>query len=1477
MDRMQNSSSSRYRPASEFDEATLARKREYWRIKKREQRAKLSVLKKERLKEVNTAVCKSRPSAGQLPGTKNGHMAVALGVPGPTLLKSDGTYEAGLYHNPSHNFENISNQGETEGNAGPTVGQICASQEGQPISASQKDRWFQKIKLNNVLPQFPTASSDSRNSLSNAGRKAVGCSSIGAVSGNFSPTKLNGARADSFSQVPAIKIKVQQTGLAHCEDQNEKPVLNGSSSTISPQHNLAPQTGIYLQDYPSGIRVPVQSPGPGNNATMSDVPSFTQIDMLESTIKKEVVDLLPEIGSPTTLNSNNQTVFPKGEELNEKEVVDSVAAAVEPVAAQQASKATACHQRLQDGAERWGPVRSRMQRQKFLESQRIISQRNVRRAFSPAVALSTKNAQRNSMEETDEDRMARKREYWRIKKREQRAKLSGEVKAKMKERDSLLRRVKRYQCILDEMRRARMAAPKSQQSVNIPPSDSETIGGFIKEDGTMTSNIPQASANYRLSEQETLAESHTFSKNLLPVSNYCSGNSVLRKPVEITAPPPLKCATQMKGTSYPNAMTSLNPPRLVSNRARPASNTIPKNLQNTHTTMPQTSNFLRRPHNLQNTYPGLTLLKHRQVVGKQPATPLAPGGLALKRVPTGSSCPTTVPKWHLVPELSEEERMAKKREYWRIKKREQRAKRSARARQTLFQSKYSSVIQRQQSQRILSARRTASLNSLRSISTNRPSSSTLPSKPVIPTSIPDKQANIKQEEEPGPTEDVCGGQDPPDIKPCLSPPPEQPVEQDPSTGMDSQATTLLAVASMKKLLEESLSSVADSNVLPSCKREQVSSEEDVAQVEVKPSLPSLSQAAEGSEIPQEKHHSALGSTPQSAVLHAGEEQSRSCLKPSQVPSTSQAPSCQSLASSQAGSPSSNVKHSHTPLSSPSSTHAPICRQATSSDQPFQLRRVQRLREKRIGQHCCSPVPPRKAVNSPSQPDEDVLRKKREYWKIAKREQRAKKATQEREMRKLVLQGKQPIQRLSQGAPICTVKIHKPELRNVGHNSPPTLHTTNSPPLALSSATGSLTSLEAVTTLPIRKVFTPVKSIPLRCPNAFKNKSPAKDPPGKSSSLPVADSHASLICSTLPYPAGGNSRGIVQSGGAGSAGQLLLVGSQQNRASNPDAPQVKRWQMQVQGSTDAPSSQSSLTKKLPPTSALQVGGTLAQGGAGMLTGRPQTYTPPSCNVLLRVGQEDARKPPDPSKPKTVEELDEDLRKKREYWRVKKKEQRARKAARERELKRQGTTGSSRAILPVKELPESLDTQGQVSDPSPSKASENPQLLPSTSSEYNDQAQLGLTAAGKDELDLGIEAVEEDEGGEEGHEDTPCSEASWRTRFLMDFDPLNQLLVCMVCGEMQHSHSVAGVRGHIEEAHPDTLALEARERQRILEAWDEQVFLRESFFSNQLQQHSAALSGDSLEGPAEVEVMVDLEESPAVTNQSKASKAKSGKKA
>ncbi|TRY58727.1 hypothetical protein DNTS_001275 [Danionella cerebrum] len=80
----------------------------------------------------------------------------------------------------------------------------------------------------------------------------------------------------------------------------------------------------------------------------------------------------------------------------------------------------------------------------------------------------------------------------------------------------------------------------------------------------------------------------------------------------------------------------------------------------------------------------------------------------------------------------------------------------------------------------------------------------------------------------------------------------------------------------------------------------------------------------------------------------------------------------------------------------------------------------------------------------------------------------------------------------------------------------------------------------------------------------------------------------------------------------------------------------------------------------------------------------------------------------------------------------------------------------------------------------------------------------------------------------------SVSEWRDLYLMDFDPVNPLLVCMVCGEQLYSVGVKEVKAHIQELHPRTLSLGNSEHCYILDAWDKQVAVREHFISHQLQQ-------------------------------------------
>lgn len=102
-----------------------------------------------------------------------------------------------------------------------------------------------------------------------------------------------------------------------------------------------------------------------------------------------------------------------------------------------------------------------------------------------------------------------------------------------------------------------------------------------------------------------------------------------------------------------------------------------------------------------------------------------------------------------------------------------------------------------------------------------------------------------------------------------------------------------------------------------------------------------------------------------------------------------------------------------------------------------------------------------------------------------------------------------------------------------------------------------------------------------------------------------------------------------------------------------------------------------------------------------------------------------------------------------------------------------------------------------------------------------------------------------GASEDGEDSPVPDKTWRSCYLMDYDPLNHLLVCIVCGEMQYPPSLARVRAHIDEAHPDSLTMPPMEKQQILAAWDEEVSRRERFFTSQLQRHSGMLADNSNE--------------------------------
>ncbi|KAM4612102.1 uncharacterized protein ACJ7VT_012702 [Polymixia lowei] len=658
---------------------------------------------------------------------------------------------------------------------------------------------------------------------------------------------------------------------------------------------------------------------------------------------------------------------------------------------------------------------------------------------------------------------------------------------------------------------------------------------------------------------------------------------------------------------------------------------------------------------------------------------------------------------------------------------------------------------------------------------------------------------------------------------------------------------------MKKLLEESLSTVTESQSEHigvqtehlSCKTEAEGGvSEEAPEQEMKPNMPVVSLGGED-KVPID-----ADLTLDIKSWQADVEASKT-LAP--LPS-----SAEDLLR-----PPSERSSSPTPSFSCASTEAldgPVC---------SPLRRAQRLRSRKVGhQHCCSPEPPKlhhlpldehhpseeeqqeqqpipqpqhceercppsaqqceKNSSAPTQQQHPTpvaeqssmnsLQKKREYWKLMKRQQRARSKARQKE----------GFRHGESGRRLSPKNIQAPNLVIINHvkpaqgASPPT-----KPALQPKPSTATLTTVHSIPTL---LVVSPTSSNVGQSPDTLQVKPPISS---------VACSPAGEQNETHDEPDGGDA--TVPPSGSRNDGRLLLVENPQEAVKHSAAqPRVRKWTLQEQESADEDAAPA-LPTLTPPDNPLSSINLLPIEPFGQTPGCTATLSPIKISRARSQSPQNAQ--PTPTKlvpistmapPKRVpgESEEEFLRRKREYWRVKKKEQRARKAIRDRELTQRRASNNWRPILPAQG--QGLETQD--SDQWVNSSEESEQLM-STSSE----AELGYftyssyTAPIEDESDVLFNDYDDNDG-----EDGPISDAVWRNRYLMDHDPLNQLLVCMVCGDLQYSHSLEGVRAHIEEAHPDTLNLEALERKRILEAWDEQVSQRERFFTSQLQQRGGALA-------------------------------------
>lgn len=1054
------STSHRYRPAAEYDDATLAQKREYWRTKKREQRARLS----ERREKPTQNIREKKLHDLKAPAVVNSSLSGPFAAFSSPLQINDESYR----------IANISPTLQS----GSTVGDCSVK-----ATESQKERWLQTVKLNKVSPQLPASCSISAKAagVDTAIVKCITASS--AVSRAVTSPTSSGTQLNISSSVPLVRVtritngsstkktpqlRVSMQGASVPETQQKAQValriqpkhlpnnvttgmilvssscvpasikLEGKSMNAAPQSETSQrakgvsnsQLSLESEEERAAKRrehwrikkreqrakvaariakarermqgtermLPrqvAQKPGLVDGTILQQLPSqsFLRVGQKQcptpvktsfTSSKKENDKLQSETGSSTAVNLQADLIKVQNPYKNMATQAAITSDAISVKKPGESQRKLTSNVNLSSVFR--GLTRCKTPRQRFGEAQKIfMNQRSVR-------VFGTRNIPKIDPNDTPEQTIAKRREYWRIKKREQRAKLSMEVKARLKEKDSLMRRVKRYQKILEEMRRAR-ALTQSADSTLIHTS--ETIGGFIKEDGTVTINIPQVPTDHNTAAHKS--EEVTSNTSITEPQDQPDTKRRIIAPIRLNQPPPPLLPAQVK-VSLPLPGQSVNKtPRLLSIRPRTQLESI--TVPNSHSIAIQTVSqlTLTHPQTPQNTVSG----------GSTAGSNL--GGCVMKMA-VSSSAPSVL---SVDPELTDEDRMAKKREYWRIKKREQRAARAARLKQGVLHSRASAALQRKKAQKQVAV---TTVPLCRGLTDHTGNAQPLPNNhvPVTPHA-----SEIKQESESMPAVDLNSQPEQaicPDIKPPTypTPPPAPQPEPDPALNTDSQATTLLAVASMKKLLEESLSTVTE------CKNEKtnikIESTDGASEPEIKPNLPQL--FFEKDEV-----------APMAADLMLE-------IK-SWQPETD--------ASVKAGSPSPHLTDSqqinetlaHLPNPSEAvsqrtcehSSQTPLKYTANpteSSVGPSLPRRTQRLRTKKAGhQNCCPPEPPKlhhlpmdqpqpqqqhfeqqcqaqeqsqnSILPSPQRYGSGVmehsgltsLQRKREYWKLMKRQQRAR--------------------------------------------------------------------------------------------------------------------------------------------------------------------------------------------------------------------------------------------------------------------------------------------------------------------------------------------------------------------------------------------------------------------------------------------------------------------------------------------------------
>ncbi|XP_051754557.1 uncharacterized protein si:dkey-28a3.2 isoform X2 [Ctenopharyngodon idella] len=1680
----------RYQPAAEFDDVTLARKREYWRSKKREQRARKSSAKK-KIGNENLGLC----------------MSVVSDEPALQIPKVD--------NDPSlHNHDISCKLEDSDAPRNSSSSGLSVSECNVTMVPCQKERWFQKTKLNHVLPKFPETSTNSLKGV--MGNKKIKSSFTGSSNTDAKTEAL----CPIGHSVTTTCIEFHSNSTHTQKTKTGMSSLNGKQLATSPQSHVSMVLPVHNnQNKPQNCLKPLTSAECKVHKEQSLVHSHiskrrtcafaskhnTTVAMTEEEmaakrrenwrIKKREqrakrAAKLAQDREGSLGQGQSSCIVNASSPANSKALRGINFNSANPKCLNQQSFGVKCigsrtqlhvqdtkpnHASLSSGILQ--PSSSKSKVPQFAHTQKRHCQEPTRKSFLGA-----------SKVESPEDRHARQKEYWRIKKREQRARLSTAVKAQLKEQSALKHCGRRYHNSFNQMCGVQV------NRAGAFASSSDKIGGFIKEDGTVTvstskttseshdySNVKcvrkvrlqvqvssplysdaqqvtklvSAPCNVSKAHHNSLvksslaggavmgsmtvtiqSETPTEEERITRLREYWRikkreqrasraarlGNGLLRSKVSVlkqreqnkksnkrdsitssitktvaptSAPNPIKeehinppihavfsipeitpCISVIDGkpSPCPTLKSHIEPPAAANHHATTLQAVASmKKLLEESVSIPEDNNATKMHVKCENeplrltkddltsedAKPNITLQQNdllecdvsedtslkdfkmspqafpfedtshhksrnfcqEAADGSHDFSPVAVQPQCINTQKFSDygadpmqSCPSQASQkqqlgesdelqrkreyWRLMKRQqrarkankdagkdankTEEEKIARLREYWMIKKREQRASQAARLGNGLLRSKVSVLKQREQNKK--SNKRDSIISSI--------------TKTVAPTSTP---THIQEHINP-PIHAVFSI---PEITPCISvkdgkpsPCPSLESHIEPPAAANHHATTLQAVASMKKLLEESVSTPEDNNATEmhvKCENEPLLLIKDdlLTSEDAKTDVTLQQIVLLECDVSEDTSLKDIKMSPQAFPF-----EDTSHHKPHNF--------CQEAA---------DGSHALSPVAV-----QPQCRstQKFSDDgaDPKQSCPSQALQKQQLG-------------------ESDELQRKREYWRLMKRQQRARKAnkdagkdankTQEERIARLreYWMIKKREQRASQAARLgngllrSKVSVLKQREQNKKSNKRESITSSINKTVGPSSAP---TRIQKNINPPIHAVFsipeiTPCISVkdgkPSPCPSLESHIEPPAAVNHHATTLQAVASMKMLLEESVCTPEDNNAIGMhVKCENE----PLLLT---KDDLTSEDAKPNVTLQQNVLLECDVSEDTSLKDIKMSPQALTFKDTSHHKSNNLQAADESHALSPvvvqPQCINTQKFSDDGAdHKQPCPSQASQKQQLGEsdELQRKREYWRLMKRQQRAKKANKDavlRSLAPQTQTPSTTLLLAMsqdasicRQIPIQKQTrrctkpagpQAQLTDKSRTNRSQtvampNPQVDPQEvirrrrmQWRIKKQKQRARKAANerklrqtmlppqgqtsgqnitsfcsvvvqsiKSEDQLGYLAEpcqtalkEESSFAPNDVTEGPLSQAEWRNVYLMDSDPVNLLLVCMVCGEQQYSLSVEAAKAHIEEVHPNTISLGDFERQGILDAWDKQVAVREHSITHQLQQRCRAPIG------------------------------------